>query len=182
MVTDVRTGEVLALVSYPGYDINKMANGVDAEYYAKLQADLSVPQWNMATQQKTAPGSTFKMVSATAAIEEGAVASIGETILCTGVFDKLAPTIHRCWIYPSAHGAMNLSNAIANSCNSYFYEVGYRLSQDGTGYNSDYGLSRLKKICRLIWTDREIRCGNYGSRTGVLQFVCSTFLYWSGYA
>ena len=43
-----------------------MANGVDAEYYAKLQADLSVPQWNMATQQKTAPGSTFKMVSATA--------------------------------------------------------------------------------------------------------------------
>ena len=82
VVTDVRTGEVLALVSYPGYDINKMANGVDAEYYAKLQADLSVPQWNMATQQKTAPGSTFKMVSATAAIEEGAVASIGETILC----------------------------------------------------------------------------------------------------
>lgn len=150
VVTDVRTGEVLALVSYPGYDINKMANGVDAEYYAKLQADLSVPQWNMATQQKTAPGSTFKMVSATAAIEEGAVASIGETILCTGVFDKLAPTIHRCWIYPSAHGAMNLSNAIANSCNSYFYEVGYRLSQDGTGYNSDYGLSRLKKYADLF--------------------------------
>ena len=63
VVTDVRTGEVRALVSYPGYDINKLANGVDAEYFAKLQADLSVPQWSAATQQETAPGSTFKMVS-----------------------------------------------------------------------------------------------------------------------
>lgn len=150
VVVDVNTGEVLALVSYPGFDINKMANGVDAEYYAKLQADLSVPQWNAATQQKTAPGSTFKMVSSAAAMGEGVVSSLGETILCTGYFDKLAPTIHRCWIYPGAHGPMNLSNAIANSCNDYFYEVGYRLSQDGTGYNSDYGLSRLKKYADMF--------------------------------
>lgn len=150
VVTDVNTGEVLALVSYPGYDINKLANGVDAEYFAKLQADLSVPQWSAATQQETAPGSTFKMVSAVAAIEEGVVASLGETITCTGVFDKLAPTIHRCWIAPGAHGSMNLQNAIANSCNMYFYEVGYRLSQDGTGYNSSYGLSRLEKYADLF--------------------------------
>ncbi len=70
VVTDVNTGEVLALVSYPGYDINKLANGVDADYFAKLQADLSVPQWSAATQQETAPGSTFKMVSAVAAMQE----------------------------------------------------------------------------------------------------------------
>lgn len=151
VVTDVNTGEVLALVSYPGYDINKMANGVDAEYYAKINSDLSVPQWNAATQQMTAPGSTFKIVSSVAAIEEGVVSSLRETIKCTGTFDKLGPTtIHHCWIYPGAHGNMNISSAIANSCNNFFYEVGYRLSQDGTGYNSDYGLSRLKKYADMF--------------------------------
>lgn len=150
VVTDVNTGEVLALVSYPGYDLNKMANGVDAEYYAKINSDLSVPQWNAATQQLTAPGSTFKIVSSVAAVDEGAVSSLRETIKCVGTFDKLAPTIHRCWIYPSAHGNMNISSAIANSCNCFFYEVGYRLSQDGTGYNSDYGLSRLEKYADMF--------------------------------
>lgn len=150
VVTDVNTGEVLALVSYPGYDINKMANGVDAEYYAKINSDLSVPQWNAATQQLTAPGSTFKIVSSVAAIGEGVVSSLRETIKCTGSYDKLAPTVHHCWIYPGAHGNMNVSSAIANSCNYFFYEVGYRLSQDGTGYNSDYGLSRLRKYADMF--------------------------------
>lgn len=150
VITDVNTGEVLALVSYPGYDLNKMANGVDAAYYAKINSDLSVPQWNAATQQLTAPGSTFKIVSSVAAIEEEVVSSLRETILCTGSFDKLAPTIHRCWVYPGSHGNMNISNAIANSCNNFFYEVGYRLSQDGTGYNSDYGLSRLQKYADMF--------------------------------
>lgn len=152
VVTDVKTGEVLALVSYPGYDINKMANGVDAEYFAKLQSDLSVPQWSAATQQETAPGSTFKMVTAVAAMEEGVVSSLKETITCTGSFDKLyPPTMHNCWINPGAHGSMNLSSAIANSCNMYFYEVGYRLSsQEGVGYNSNYGLERLRKYADMF--------------------------------
>lgn len=143
VVTDVNTGEVLALVSYPGYDINKLANGVDAKYYAKLQADLSVPQWSAATQQETAPGSTFKMVSAVAAMEEGVISSLSETISCHSIFDKIEPPI-RCWS-AVGHGAMNLSSAIANSCNVFYYEVGYRLAQDGNGYNSEYGLSRLEK-------------------------------------
>lgn len=149
VITDVNTGEVIALVSYPGYDINKLANGVDAQYFAKLQADLSVPQWSAATQQETAPGSTFKMVSAVAAMEEGVVSSLGETITCTGSFNKLVSTVHKCWKV-SGHGAMNLTNAIANSCNMYFYEVGYRLAQDGNGYNSDYGLARLRKYADLF--------------------------------
>ena len=151
VVTDVNTGEVLALVSYPGYDINKLANGVDAKYYAKIQKDLSLPQWSAATQQRTAPGSTFKIVSSTAAIGEKVVSSLGETIRCTGTFDKMAPTIHHCWIYPQgSHGAMNISSAIANSCNCYFYEVGYRLGYDGKGFNSDYGLSRLQKYADMF--------------------------------
>jgi penicillin-binding protein 2 len=148
VVTDVQTGEVRALVSYPGYDVNKLANGVDAEYFAKLQADLSVPQWSAATQQETAPGSTFKMVSAVAAMQEGVVSSLNDTIFCSGIFDKLDPPSH-CWS-SAGHGNMNLSNAIANSCNVFFYEVGYRLAQDGTGYNSEYGLSRLEKYADMF--------------------------------
>ncbi len=148
VVTDVNTGEVLALVSYPGYDINKLANGVDAEYFAKLQADLSVPQWSAATQQETAPGSTFKMVSAVAAMEEGVISSLDETIFCNGIFDKITPP-PRCWS-SVGHGSMNLSSAIANSCNVFFYDVGYRLAQDSNGYNSEYGLSRLQKYADLF--------------------------------
>ena len=59
VITDVNTGDVLAMVSYPGYDNNKMANTVDAEYYAQLNADKSSPQLNFATQYKAAPGSTY---------------------------------------------------------------------------------------------------------------------------
>lgn len=149
VITDVNTGEVRAMVSYPGYDINRLANSVDSEYYAKLNSDLSLPLWDYSTQQRLAPGSTFKMVSAVAGLEEKVI-SLGETITCTGSFDKLYPTIHRCWISPGAHGPLNVSGAIENSCNNFFYEVGYRLSQDGTGYNSDYGLSRLEKYADMF--------------------------------
>lgn len=149
VITDVNTGEVRAMVSYPGYDINRLANSVDSEYYAKLNSDLSLPLWDYSTQQRLAPGSTFKMVSAVAGLGENVI-SLGETITCTGSFDKLYPTIHRCWISPGAHGALNVSGAIENSCNNFFYEVGYRLSQDGTGYNSDYGLSRLEKYADMF--------------------------------
>lgn len=149
VVTDVNTGEVLALVSYPGYDINKLANGVDADYYNQLQEDLSLPQWNHASQEKTAPGSTFKVVSSVAAIEEGVVSSLGETIYCSGLFDKLNMQ-YKCWVYPSGHGSMNISSAIANSCNCFFYEVGYRLGQTGSGFDNAYGLSRLEKYADMF--------------------------------
>ena len=66
VVTDVKTGEVLALVSYPSYDNNMFANRVDSEYFNKINNDLAYPLINRPLQQKTAPGSTYKMVSAAA--------------------------------------------------------------------------------------------------------------------
>lgn len=60
VIVDPNTGEVLALVSYPSYDNNKLANGIDADYYASLQNDLSLPLWDYATQMRSAPGSTYK--------------------------------------------------------------------------------------------------------------------------
>ena len=141
VVTDVNTGDVLALVSYPGYDNNKMANGVDAEYYAKLRSDNSNPLYNYATQQKTAPGSTFKVVSSTAGLMEGIITT-DSVIYCGGVFDKLDHP-PRCWIYPRGHGGLNVTGGIRNSCNVFFYEVGYRLGLVGGTYSSEIGLQKL---------------------------------------
>ncbi len=141
VVTDVNTGDVLALVSYPGYDNNLMANGVDAAYYAKLRSDNSNPLYNYATQQKTAPGSTFKMVSSTAGLMEGVITT-DSVIYCGGQFDKLNPA-PKCWIHPRGHGGLNVTGGIRNSCNVFFYEVGYRLGLVGGSYSPDLGLEKL---------------------------------------
>ncbi len=95
VISDVNTGEVLALVSYPGYDNNKMANSIDAEYYAKLNSDKSNPQYNFATQYKAAPGSTFKMISSTAGLMEGVI-TLKSRINCVGTFTEITPS-PRCW-------------------------------------------------------------------------------------
>ncbi|WP_035766102.1 penicillin-binding transpeptidase domain-containing protein [Butyrivibrio sp. NC2002] len=147
VITDVNNGDVLALVSYPGYDNNMMANGVDAAYYAKLRSDQSSPLLNFATMQRTAPGSTYKMVAATAGLMEGVIDTTS-TITCTGSFDKLDSVAH-CWIYPSSHGSLNVTGGIRNSCNAFFYEVGYRLGLTGSTYNSEVGLSKLAKYADL---------------------------------
>ncbi len=147
VITDVNTGDVLALVSYPSYDNNKMANGVDAEYFASLRADLSKPLINYATQQKTAPGSTFKMVSATAGLSEQVI-STTSTYVCRGIFDLINPS-PKCWIHPGAHGALNVTGGIRHSCNVFFYELGYHLGSTSTGYSPDLGLEKLRKYADM---------------------------------
>lgn len=147
VITDVNTGDVLALVSYPSYDNNKMANGVDAEYFADILADKTTPLYNYATQQRTAPGSTYKMVSATAALEEGIVTTSSK-INCYGYYET-GDSIARCWIYPGAHGALNVIGAIENSCNAFFYEVGHRLSMTDNVYDSQTGLDSLAKYADM---------------------------------
>ena len=142
-------GEVLALVSYPSYDNNRLANSIDSEYYAWLQTDLTRPQWNSATQQKTVPGSTFKMVSAVAALEEKVVSN-NSHILCRGIFDRFTTNQYKCWVYPSAHGNLNVVGGIANSCNCFFYEVGYQLGITEDGYNSDLGIEKLYKYADMF--------------------------------
>lgn len=149
VITDVNTGDVKALVSYPGYDNNRLANSADSEYLARLNSDLSRPLWNYATQNKSAPGSTLKMLVSVAGLEENVI-TLNEDIKCEGSFDKLTGTIHRCWIYTGAHGRLDLTEAIANSCNCYFYEVGYRMSQDEDGYNANVGIETLSKYTDLF--------------------------------
>lgn len=147
VVTDVNTGDVRALVSYPSYDNNLMANTVDAKYFASIQADKSSPMINYATQYRSAPGSTFKMVSATAALMEGLVTT-RTTITCHGSFDVVTPP-PKCWIYPKGHGVMNVTNALKNSCNVFFYQVGYDLSTVTGSYHAEDGLQTLKKYADM---------------------------------
>lgn len=151
VVTNPNNGEVLAMVTYPGYDDNKMANSVDAEYFNKINNDLSLPLYNNATQQRTAPGSTFKPLSTTAGLEEGVITT-GEIITCEGIYEKVEQDTKspKCWIYPGHHGPLNVVGGIKNSCNYFFYEVGYRLSFGTNGlYNSDLGLEKLRHYCDL---------------------------------
>ena len=148
VVTDPASGEVLALVTYPGYDDNMLANSVDADYYNALANDKSLPLYDYATQQKTAPGSTFKPISTTAGLEEHVI-SLTEQIDCVGLYDRITPS-PRCWISPGRHGMLNVVGGIKNSCNYFFYEVGYRLGTDVTGlYNSQEGVIRLSKYCDM---------------------------------
>lgn len=147
VLTDVNSGEVLALVSYPGYDNNRMANGVDAEYFSSLLNDLSTPMINYATYQKTAPGSTFKMVSATAGLLEGVI-DTSTTVNCTGTFDKIEQQPPHCW-RRSGHGTLNVVGGIQHSCNNFFYEVGYRLGTVGDRYITDVGLRQLEKYADM---------------------------------
>jgi penicillin-binding protein 2 len=126
-----------------------MANTVNPVYYAKIQSDKSNPQYNYATQQRSAPGSTFKMVSTVAALEEG-ILSTADTINCVGVFDRFAQ-VSRCWVYPGSHGPLYASQAIRHSCNYYFYEVGYRLSLDESSkYMAEIGLAKLEHYADMF--------------------------------
>ena len=150
VVTDPNSGDVLACVSYPGYDNNRLANTMDSAYYNKLNTGLARIFYNRATQELTAPGSTYKMISAAAGLEEGVV-STGTSIYCNGVFDTVTPS-PTCWIYPNGgHGSLNVVQAIQHSCNIYFYQVGYDLSMDAEGnYDSDIGTDKLAKYAGMF--------------------------------
>lgn len=152
VVTDPNTGQVLACVTYPGYDNSRLANVMDVDYYNKMASDLSQPFFNKATQQQTAPGSTFKMVSAIAGLESGIVdASTG--INCTGSFEEVEPHID-CW-NTYGHGSIDLETALEQSCNYYFNEIGYVLGMDENNrFSENLSLQNLKKYASMLSMDK----------------------------
>lgn len=153
VVLNAKTGEVLACVSYPGYDGNKLANSVDKRYYTYLTSSKSGPLYNHATQQRTAPGSTFKMLTSTAGLAEKVITP-STTINCTGQFDLISNK-PKCWIFPGQHGSEHLSKAIKDSCNFFFYTVGYDLASTKNGYNDGVGIRKIKKYASLFGLDRK---------------------------
>lgn len=152
VITDVKTGEVRALVTYPSYDNNKFSGSVDAEYYAKLNNDQSLPLFNNATQALKAPGSTFKPIIAVAALEEKVV-GLSDTVNCIGQYQEISPYL-KCWIYPSMHGPLDVEHGIMNSCNVFFAEMGHRLSMDENGnYDPERGIEKIRKYAAMFGLD-----------------------------
>ncbi|KSV59941.1 penicillin-binding transpeptidase domain-containing protein [Acetivibrio ethanolgignens] len=150
VVTDPSNGEVLALVSYPGYDNNKFANRIDSEYFAYLNESKAYPLMNRPLQQQTAPGSTFKLVSATAALDSGVLQPV-ERVNSPVAFDKVDKEHPaKCWKTSGSHGHLDVTDAIGVSCNYFFYEMGYRMSLKNGVYKSEKGLKTLEKYAKMF--------------------------------
>ena len=145
VVVGVGSGEVLALASYPTYDISKW----DEIYDTLASDDEGAPLFNRAIGGTYAPGSTFKPCTAVAALESGVITP-STTILDRGIYDYYSSPQPRCWIYSSygsTHGRVNVSEAITVSCNYFFYEVG-RLTGIKTldDYATQFGLGQYTGI------------------------------------
>ena len=147
VMTEANSGRTLVCVSYPGYDNNRLANTMDVAYYNQVYANSSLPFYNKATQELTAPGSTFKPLSAITGLSENVISS-GTLVSCSGPYENITPS-PTCWIHPGGHGNLNVVGAIANSCNCYFYEVGYRLGLNKKGnYSSSTGVNAFEKYAK----------------------------------
>lgn len=157
VITEPTTGKVKALVSYPSYDNNKLANQINAKYYAKLQEDRSFPLINRPCQQKTAPGSTFKPVTTAAGLTTNVVRE--HELIHDGVVFRKIDKPASCWSRIS-HGNIDIRTAIEVSCNYFFYETGYRMSLDSEGkYNSKQGLGILNKYAGMFGFKKGINSG-----------------------
>ena len=145
VVMNTKTGEILALASYPDYEPQLFVNGISTEKYNEYKESEAL--YNRAISGAYAPGSTFKMITAVAGLETKAVTT-SERINCTGVY----PYAHKpvCWYYTShksGHGALDVSQAIQHSCNYFFYELGNRMGIDTLSkYTSYFGLGRKTGI------------------------------------
>ncbi len=146
VVMDPEDGDVWALASAPGFDPNLFARGIAREEWSSLIYDEQHPLLDRAIQCSYPPGSTFKLVTATAALEEGLVTP-GEKMPqpCYGVF-RYGRWLFHCW-KPSGHGALDIVGGLKNSCNVFFFQLGLRV-----------GLDNLSRYARLY---------GYGSATGV---------------
>ena len=128
VVMNVKTGEILAMASYPNYNPADFIGGISTENWNKYNTDPAKPLMNKAVQNSYPPGSIFKMVTAIAGLESGAITRT-ERINDTGIYRKYNLT-WPCWYYTDyhrGHGYLNVSGAIEKSCNYFFYETGDRM-------------------------------------------------------
>ena len=148
VVMNVNTGEVLATASYPTFEPQWFVGGISQENWAYLRDDSRHPQLNKATQSTYEPGSTFKMVTAIAGLETGAITT-KEKINDTGVYRKYNSE-WKCWYYTSyhrGHGYQNVTQALQHSCNYFFYETGDRMGIDNLSkYALHFGLGKKTGI------------------------------------
>lgn len=131
VVMNVKTGEVLAMASYPDYNPQSFADGISSEEWNKYSNNEAHPLLNKTMQSAYEPGSIFKMVTAIAGLESGSI-TMNDKINDTGVYKKYGAE-WKCWYYTdyhSGHGWLNVSGAIEKSCNYFFYETADRMGID----------------------------------------------------
>ena len=142
VVLDPQTGDVLSLVSLPAYDPNDFALGIDSETWSSLNSDELRPLQNRALQGRYPPGSTFKIVMAAAALEEGIITP-DFTVACRGG-GTFFRRFFRCH---STHGTVGLYEALEKSCNTYFYTLGNMLDVDVINrWSAAFGLGVMSGI------------------------------------
>ena len=148
VVMNVKTGEVLAMASYPDYNPQSFANGISSEEWKSYSENKSYPLLNKAIQSAYEPGSIFKMVTAIAGLESGNI-TLTERINDTGQYIKYGEK-RNCWYYTdyhTGHGYLNVIGAIQKSCNFFFYETADRMGIDTLDkYASYFGLGKKTGI------------------------------------
>lgn len=144
VVVDVNTGDVLALATYPGYEPQSFSKDYDI-----LAKDEAKPLWNRAISGTYTPGSTFKPLTAIAALSTGAITA-NENITCEGIYKYYEDYQPKCWIWSEqhlTHGSINVSQAIVESCNYFFYETGRRTGINAISeYAKKFGLGEKTGI------------------------------------
>ena len=124
VVMDVRNGDLMAIGSTPGFDPNKFVTGISIPEYAELRENPFNPLANKSVQGTYPPGSTFKMMVALAAYEDGLITE-SEKIICRGYTEVGTQRFH-CW-KRGGHGAMNLRDSLKHSCDVFYYEIAQRV-------------------------------------------------------
>jgi penicillin-binding protein 2 len=144
VVIDPRTGEVLAMVSLPGYDTNRFTHGISQADYSRLLNDPDRPLLNRAIAGQYAPGSTFKMVTATAALQEGKITA--QTLLSCPPYLNVGGWVYHNWAGYSL-GLMNVARALATSCDTFFYQVAAMVGDITLArYARAFGFGQAKSI------------------------------------
>jgi penicillin-binding protein 2 len=144
VVADPRTGEVMAMVSVPGYDDNLFARGISQADYSKLLNDPTKPLYDRAIAGEYAPGSTFKMITGSAGLQEGKITA--STLLNCPANLRFGAWTYWNWAHYDL-GAMNVVKAIPTSCDTFFYQVANLLGPDTlAAYAKDFGYGETPAI------------------------------------
>ena len=151
---DVHSGEVVLMASVPTFDPNDLTIEFDEANWERLQSDPHNPLLNRAISGLYPPGSTFKMITALAALEAGKV-SLEERVTCRGAFD-FADQTYRCW-KRDGHGPMDLNDALRESCDVYFYDLAERI-----------GVNRIASMARRLGLGQIYACGIGGQKPGLI--------------
>lgn len=161
VVMNVKNGEILAMASYPDYNPADFVGGISTENWAKYRDNEAKPLVDKAIQNSYSPGSTFKMITAIAGLESGTI-NLNTRINDTGVYTKYANVgiTMNCWVwtdYHRGHGNINVSQAIEQSCNYFFYETADRM-----------GIDKLVQVAKYFGLGGKTGIELQGETSGVL--------------